>query len=142
LKSRCLKCLHFVHLKLICMSYDQKKRRESNWKFDSWPQIPWKKGLNEIWLGRVIESWKDFFEGYKTLPSHYQNKLDLKMISTSKVLGYQKSQFWDSHLGVLRKINIWKLSPQIDIEYTIGKGVMPPFKGCRLCKICAWGCPY
>ncbi len=28
-------CLHIVHLNLICMSYDQKKGRESNWEFDS-----------------------------------------------------------------------------------------------------------
>jgi hypothetical protein len=30
LKLRCLKCLHIVHLYLICMSYDQKKGQESN----------------------------------------------------------------------------------------------------------------
>jgi len=35
LKLRCLKCLCIVHLNLICMSYDQKKKWESNWKFDS-----------------------------------------------------------------------------------------------------------
>ncbi len=40
LKHRCLKHPHFAHLKLICMSYDQKKGHESNWVFDSWPQIP------------------------------------------------------------------------------------------------------
>jgi len=30
-----LKFLHIVHLHLICMSYDQKKGRESTWEFDS-----------------------------------------------------------------------------------------------------------
>jgi len=29
LKRKCLKCPHIVHLDLICMSYDQKKRWES-----------------------------------------------------------------------------------------------------------------
>jgi len=40
LKHKCLKCPHIVHLDLICMSYDQKKGRELNWKFDSRQQIP------------------------------------------------------------------------------------------------------
>jgi hypothetical protein len=89
----------------------KKKGWESNWEFGLQPQIPWKKGSNEVWLGHVVQIWKDLFKGYKILPSHYQNRPDLKMISTSKIMGYQKSQFWDSHLGVLRKIDIWKLSP-------------------------------
>jgi hypothetical protein len=42
LKRRCLKCLHIAHLNLVCMSYDQKKGWESNWEFESQPQIPWK----------------------------------------------------------------------------------------------------
>jgi hypothetical protein len=27
-------------------------------------------------------------------------------------------------------------------KYTIMRGVVPPPKGCGLCKVCAWGCPY
>jgi len=48
-----------------------------------------------------------FFEGYKIYVSHSQKKIDLKNIWASKVLGQQKSQFWDSHLGVLGKNDIW-----------------------------------
>jgi hypothetical protein len=40
LKCRCLKFPHIVYLNLICINYDQKKRQESNWEFDSQPQIP------------------------------------------------------------------------------------------------------
>ncbi len=40
LKHICLQCPHIVHLDLICMSYDKKKGQESNWEFDSQPQIP------------------------------------------------------------------------------------------------------
>jgi hypothetical protein len=36
-KRRCLSS-QIVHLDLICISYDQKKGRESNWEFDSQPQ--------------------------------------------------------------------------------------------------------
>jgi len=107
LKRRCLRCPHIVHLNLIFMNYDQKKKRESNWKFDSRPQIPWKKRSNEVRLGQTIQHWKDIFKGYTISPSNFQNKFDLKNIWTSKILGQRKSQFWDSHLGVLRKSDIW-----------------------------------
>jgi hypothetical protein len=50
---------------------------------------------------------KIFFEGYKIFVSHFQKKIDLRNIWTSKLLGQQKSQFWDSHLEVLRKNDIW-----------------------------------
>ncbi len=86
LMHRCLKCPCIVCLNLICMSYDQKKGQESNWEFDSWPQIPWKQGSNEVQLGLAMHSWKELFEGYKILPSHFQNRLDLIKIWTSKVL--------------------------------------------------------
>jgi len=102
-----LKCSHIVHLDLICMSYDQKKGWESNWKFDSWPQIPWKQGSNEVLLKHVIHFWKDIYKGYKILSSYFQNRFDLIKIWTSKVLGQQESQFWNSHLGVPRKNDIW-----------------------------------
>jgi hypothetical protein len=39
-KWKCLNCLHIFNLELTCMNYDQKKGRESNREFDSWPQIP------------------------------------------------------------------------------------------------------
>ncbi len=39
---------HIVHLYLICMSYDQKKKQESNQEFDSQPQILKKKGSNKV----------------------------------------------------------------------------------------------
>jgi len=40
LKFKCLTFPCIVHWDLIYMNYDQKKGRESNWEFDSWPQIP------------------------------------------------------------------------------------------------------
>ncbi len=111
LKRRCLKCLHVVHLDLICMSYNQKKGWESNWEFDSQPQILGKQGSNEVQLGCAIHCWKEIFESYKMLPSHFQKKLDFKKIWVAKVLGQQESQFWDSHSGVLGKSDIWMQSP-------------------------------
>jgi hypothetical protein len=48
LKHRCLKRPCIVHLDLICMSYNQRKGRESNWEFDSWSQTPWNQGSNDL----------------------------------------------------------------------------------------------
>jgi hypothetical protein len=56
--------------------------------------------------GGAINCWKDLVEGYKILPLHFQNKLDLKKIRMSKVLGQQESQFWDSHFEVSGKSDI------------------------------------
>ncbi len=50
-----------VHLDLICMNYDTKKSN-SNWEFDSQPQILGKHGSNKVWLGHVIHCLKDPFE--------------------------------------------------------------------------------
>jgi hypothetical protein len=44
LKHRWFKGPHIFHLNLICISYDQKKRWESNWEFDSQLQIPSQQG--------------------------------------------------------------------------------------------------
>jgi hypothetical protein len=88
MKRRCLKCPHIVHLNLICMGYDQKKGRKSNWKFDFLPQTLRKQGSNELWLGRVIQCWKDLFEGYKILTLHFQKNLIWKI--------YKHPKFWDS----------------------------------------------
>jgi hypothetical protein len=95
LKCRCLKCPHIVHLYLICMNYDQKKGRESNWEFDSWSQIPLEQSSN-LRLGHAIHLWKDLFESYKVVPLDVPNKLGLKKIWTSKILGQKKSQFSES----------------------------------------------
>jgi len=37
LELRCLKWAHITHLDIWNTSYGQKKGRESNWQFDSWP---------------------------------------------------------------------------------------------------------
>jgi hypothetical protein len=37
LKRRCIKWAHIAYLDIWNTSYEQKKGRESNWQFDSWP---------------------------------------------------------------------------------------------------------
>jgi hypothetical protein len=106
LKRKWFKCPRIVHLNLICMSYDQKKGQELNWELDSQLQIPWKES-NEVQLEHVIHCWKNIFKGYNILTLHFQKRFDLRKIWTFKIWRQQESQFWDSHLGVLGKSNIW-----------------------------------
>jgi hypothetical protein len=80
-KCTCLNYLLVVHIDVICMIYDQKKGHESNWElFDSRPQVPRKKRLNEVRLECVIHPWKDIFKDYKIFSSNFQNKIDLRYI--------------------------------------------------------------
>jgi hypothetical protein len=80
------------------MSYNQKKGQESNWDFDSQPQIPFKQKPNDFRLGHVIHHWKKKFKHYKILPLHAPNTLFLRKIECPK--------FWDiknPNLGSLGK---------------------------------------
>jgi hypothetical protein len=75
-----------LHLDLKCMSYDQKKSWESNWEFNSWPQILSKVGVKLTPIRVCNTPLKRSFEGYKILPSHASKCHDLRNIWTSKVL--------------------------------------------------------
>jgi hypothetical protein len=64
LKCKCLKWAHITHLDIWNTSYGQKKGRESNWQFDSWPLKVgnWPNFLVCRW--RATYHWKSFDEGY------------------------------------------------------------------------------
>ncbi len=63
-KHRCLKWAHITHLDIWNTSYGQKKGRESNWQFDSWPLKigNWPDFL--AWRWCVTYRWKALDEGY------------------------------------------------------------------------------
>jgi hypothetical protein len=50
---------------------------------------------------------KIFLGAIRYFPCIFKKRLDLRKIWASKVLKQQKSQFWDYHLGISRKIDIW-----------------------------------
>jgi len=64
LKFRCLKWARITHLNIWNTSYGQKKGRESNWQFDSWPLkvINWPDFPMCRWC--VTYCWKSLDEGY------------------------------------------------------------------------------
>jgi hypothetical protein len=59
-------------------------------------------------------------EGYKILPLHVPNRFYLRKYE------HLKSQFWNSHLGVLGKKCHLDVDARKVIEYNIGRGVVPP----------------
>jgi hypothetical protein len=64
LKRRCIKWACITHLDIWNISYSQKKARESNWQFDSWP-LKVGNRLNFVALRqRATYCWKALDEGY------------------------------------------------------------------------------
>jgi hypothetical protein len=85
-----------------------KKRQESNWKFDSRPQTPWKQGSNELWLGHVINlslpPWANLGQSHK---AHLRFKKSINrgnMSSLNNILEVTISIWW------LCYIDLWKIS--------------------------------
>jgi hypothetical protein len=64
LKCRCPKWPRMSHLDICSSSYGQKKGRESNWQFDSWPLKVGNRPLPDVRSGSATWRWKALFEGY------------------------------------------------------------------------------
>jgi hypothetical protein len=58
LKRRYRNWPHIGHLDICSPSYGQKKGRESNWQFDSWPLKVRNRPLPNIWFESAIHRWK------------------------------------------------------------------------------------
>jgi hypothetical protein len=65
LKCRCPKWPHIGHLDICSPSYGQKKGRESNWQFDSWPLKVGNRPVPNVRSGIATWRWKTLFKGYK-----------------------------------------------------------------------------
>jgi hypothetical protein len=63
LKHRCLKWVHMTHLDIWNTNYGQKKGRELNWQFDSWP-LKVGNWPNFLMCRCVTYRWKALNEGY------------------------------------------------------------------------------
>jgi hypothetical protein len=64
LKFTCLKWAPIAHLDIWNTSYGQKKGRESNWQFDSWPLKVGKRPDSLAFRQHVTYRWKALDEGY------------------------------------------------------------------------------
>jgi hypothetical protein len=64
LKRRYRKWPRVGHLDICTASYGQKKGRESNWRFDSWPRKVGNRPLPDVRFGSATLRWKDLDESY------------------------------------------------------------------------------
>jgi hypothetical protein len=64
-KCRCPKWPHMNHLDICSPSYGQKKGRESNWQFDSWPLKVGNRPDSDVKWGSATWRWKALEENYK-----------------------------------------------------------------------------
>jgi hypothetical protein len=103
LKPRCPKWPCMSHLDICSPSYGQKKGRESNWQFDSWPLKVGNRPLPDVCRRSATWCWKDF-------KANYNIALDLILIGRlkkklwmPKVLGVQFGTISRLHFGNLGK---------------------------------------
>jgi hypothetical protein len=68
LKFKCLKWVCIAHLDIWNISYGQKKGRESNWQFDSWPLEVGNRSNSLVCRWRATYCWKALDEGYNFAP--------------------------------------------------------------------------
>jgi hypothetical protein len=64
-KCRCLKWPRMSHLDICSLSYGQKKGREWNWQFDSWPLKVRNQPNPDVRWGSATWRWKALEESYK-----------------------------------------------------------------------------
>jgi hypothetical protein len=107
LKRRYLKWPRIGHLDIYSPSYGQKKGRESNWQFDSWPLKVGNRPLPDVRIESATWAWKDFDEDYNFAWDLVAIGLCTRELWTPKVPGVQPGQFQDSISGVPRICAIW-----------------------------------
>jgi hypothetical protein len=96
LKLRCKKWPRIGHLDICSPSYGQKKGRESNWQFDSWPLKVGNRPLPDLRIERAIRRWKDLDAGYKFGSDLVAIKRRSRELWAPKVPGLRPGQFRDS----------------------------------------------
>jgi hypothetical protein len=107
LKRRYRKWPRIGHSDICSPSYGQKKGRESNWKFDSWPLKVGNQPLPDVALKSATRRWKDLDESYNFDLGLVPIQVWSKELWPFKVLGVQLRQFRDSISGVPTKCAIW-----------------------------------
>jgi hypothetical protein len=123
-KRRYRKWPRIGHLDICSPSYGQKKRRESNWQFDSRPLKVGNQPLPDLRIESGIRRWKDLDEGYKFGSDLVATRLCSRELWAPKVSGLHPGQFRDSNPGVLGKNDIRAWVPRRVTEYTIGSKVV------------------
>jgi hypothetical protein len=96
LKRKYRKWPRIGHLDICSSSYGQKKGRESNWQFDSWPLKVGNRPFPDIRFGSAIRRWKDLNEGYNFGSDLVAIECGSRELWAPKVPGLQPGQFRDN----------------------------------------------
>ncbi len=96
LKRRYRKWPRIGHLDICRPSYGQKKGRESNWQFDSWPLKVGNRPLADLRIESATWRWKDLDKGYNFGSDLVAIRLCSKELWVPKVPGLQPGQFRDN----------------------------------------------
>jgi len=124
LKRKCLKWALMTHLDISNTSYGQKKGRESNWQFDSWPLKVRNRPNFLVWRWRVTYHSKGLNKGYNfslnfILIKVLHTKLWGPKVAGVPTLGNFKTPIWESR----DKRAIWMWASWRGTKYTIrGEG--------------------
>jgi len=106
LKRRYRKWPRIGHSDICSPSYGQKKGRESNWQFDSWPLKVGNRPLPDVALKSATRRWKALDESYNFDSGLVPIRAWDEELWPFKVPGVQLGQFRDSILGVPTKCAI------------------------------------
>ncbi len=96
LKRRYRKWPRIGHLHICSPSYGQKKGRESNWQFDSWPLKVGNRPLPDLLIDSARCRWKYLNEGYNFVSDLVAIKLGSRELWAPKVPRLQPGQFQDN----------------------------------------------
>jgi hypothetical protein len=96
LKRRYRKWPRIGHLDFCRPSYGQKKGRESNWQFDSWPLKVENRPLPDLRIESATWRWKDLDESYNFGLDLVAIGLCSRELWAFKVPGLQPRQFRDN----------------------------------------------
>ncbi len=107
LKRRCRKWPRIGHSDICSSSYGQKKGRESNWQFDSWPLKVRNRHLPDVALKSATQRWKALDKSYNFGSGLVPIQAWGEELWSFKVPGVQSGQFRDSISGVPTKCAIW-----------------------------------
>jgi hypothetical protein len=99
LKRRCPKWPHIAHLDIFSPSYGQKKGRESNWQFDSWPLKVRNRPLLDVASRSATRRWKALDKSYNFGLELVPIQVQGEELQPSKVPGLQPGTVSGLQLG-------------------------------------------
>ncbi len=142
MECKCLNWAHMTHLDTSNTNYGQKKGRESNCQFDSWPLKVKNHPDFLVCMWHATYHWKNLEKATTVLQTSSQSEVCTQSYGPPKSWKSQLWEFQDSHLGVPGQNDIWVLVLWLGTKYTIrGKVVASPKSG-PWWVLWVWVCPW